>query len=146
MEVGDDIMQSGQTVACPSCGSHQTPAGAAPPPAMGAGVPHHVQPGPPYGAPGSPGMGGMLPVHPQATTVFVLGLIGILITCVGFILGPIAWIKGNGARREIALGRYAESGMLTAGWVMGIIATFLSVGVLVLYAVVFAAAASQGQF
>lgn len=69
--------------------------------------------------------------HPQSTVVFVLGLLSVI----GFsIVGPVAWIMGNSARKEVRNNpeRYRSGGLLTAGWVMGIIGTCL-MGLLVLY-------------
>ncbi len=65
----------------------------------------------PLGHPSAP------PEHPQATTVLVLGVLGLLVV----VTGPFAWMIGNRARAEVATGRYAPSGTLTAGWVLGII-------------------------
>lgn len=84
--------------------------------------------GPPgYGqAPGygPPGMGYRTQDHPQGTTVLVLGILG-LVLCQ--ILGPIAWIMGNRAIREIdaSPGMYGNRGAVQAGRVCGIIATVI---------------------
>ncbi len=78
----------------------------------------------------------MKPDHPSSGAVFALGLISILL---GGITGPFAWAIGSKARKEIQQnpGQYRESGMLTAGWVMGIIGTiFLILNVLALIAYV----------
>ncbi len=59
--------------------------------------------------------------------VFVLGLLSLF--GIGFslllILGPVAWVLGSKARREIASnpGEYRASPLLRAGWIMGIIST-----------------------
>lgn len=66
----------------------------------------------------------MLPDHPQATVVLILGVLSV----VGLaITGPFAWYFGNKARKEIAAnpGVYKDGGTLTAGWVMGIIGSVL---------------------
>lgn len=60
-----------------------------------------------------------LPEHPQAATVLVLGLLGLLV----MVTGPVAWVMGSRARAEVAVGRYAASSTLTAGWVLGIVTT-----------------------
>lgn len=68
-------------------------------------------------APAGYGYGG--PEHPQATTILILGIVGLFVA----ITGPFAWIMGNKARKEIAAGQYAPSTSLTVGWVLGIIST-----------------------
>ncbi|MFD6352554.1 DUF4190 domain-containing protein [Nocardia tengchongensis] len=67
-----------------------------------------------YGAPA--------PDHPQAVVVLILGVMS-LVFCQ--LLGPVAWIMGGKARREIAEsnGAIGGSGMVTAGWICGIVAT-----------------------
>ncbi len=77
----------------------------------------------PYAAPGVvPSYGVAQQDHPQTTMVFVLGLLSVLGVS---ITGPFAWYMGSKARREIQQnpGQYKENGMLTGGWVMGIIGT-----------------------
>lgn len=70
------------------------------------------------------------PEHPQATVVFVLGLISFF---AAGLTAPFALVMGRNARREMASqpGRYRDSGLLTAGWVMGIIGT-IYLGLMVL--------------
>ena len=58
----------------------------------------------------------------KATTVFVLGLLSLLVCS---ILGPFAVVIGNGERRRVQQGLIPPDGMLTAGWIMGIIGTCL---------------------
>lgn len=74
-----------------------------------------------------------LPDHPQSTVVFVLGLLSLFF---GGITGPFALFMGRSARREIASrpGVYRDGGLLTAGWVMGIIGT-VYLGFMVLFIV-----------
>lgn len=89
-------------------------------PQPSAPTPYSTQPG--YGAyPGYPqGPYGYPPAEPpQATTILVLGILGLFFA----IPGPFALVMGNRARREIAEGRYAPSSSVTIGWVLGIIAT-----------------------
>ncbi|MFN8122276.1 MAG: DUF2510 domain-containing protein [Thermoleophilia bacterium] len=77
--------------------------------------------------------------HGNSTAVFVLGLLGLLLCGV---LAPIAWIMGTNARRDIENGggRYTGDGLLTAGWIMGIIGTiYMGVVLVVVIAVVLAA-------
>ena len=83
-------------------------------------------PGGPYGSP--VGGYGAAPVsHPSGTTVLVLGILSLLLC--GLILGPIAWIKGNKAIKEIdaAPGRYNNRGTVNAGRICGIIGTVLAI-------------------
>ena len=69
-----------------------------------------------------PGIEGVRGEDPNATTIFVLGLFGLL--CCGP-LGIAAWLMGNTHRQSVRAGLYRESGLATAGWVLGIIATCL---------------------
>ncbi|MFE3058852.1 DUF4190 domain-containing protein [Nocardia sp. NPDC059239] len=94
---------------------------------------YNQQPGYPQGyppqAPGyyPPGYyGAPAPDHPQAVVVLILGIMS-LVFCQ--LLGPIAWIMGGKARREISEsnGMIGGSGMVTAGWICGIVATALMV-------------------
>ena len=74
---------------------------------------------------GYPG-GQMQPQHPNATTVLILGLIGLFFFP---LLAPIAWFIGGKARKEVKAGIYAAGGGLTAGYIMGVIGTiFLILG------------------
>lgn len=71
--------------------------------------------------------------HPQATTILVLGILGV----VGLpIVAPFAWVMGNKARKEIQQGLYRENGSITAGWVMGIIGSVL-LGLAVLFLILY---------
>lgn len=79
----------------------------------------------PYAAPGvQPYQTALLPDHPQATMVLVLGIIGIVMVQ---LCAPFAWYFGNKAKREIDAnpGMYKDGGMLTVGRVLGIIGTVL---------------------
>lgn len=60
------------------------------------------------------------PASSNATIILLLG-IGGLVLCP--ILGPVAWILGNSERAKVNRGEVQPNGMITAGWVMGIIAT-----------------------
>ena len=74
--------------------------------------------------------------HPKGTTILVLGILSLLIC--GPILGPIAWIMGNKARAEMNAepGVYwSNSGSVNAGRICGMIATIVSVVLIVLFAV-----------
>lgn len=78
-----------------------------------------------YGPPGPGPFGPMQPKPEGATTIFVLGLLSILISCPCGILGPFAWMQGNDyMNRCRALGVEPE-GLAVAGRVMGMIATIL---------------------
>jgi hypothetical protein len=60
-------------------------------------------------------------------------------------LGFIAWFMGSSAREQVRAGYYRESGMLTAGYVMGIVGALLflvplAIIALVLLAIVLIAA------
>lgn len=87
---------------------------------------------PPYGYQGYPAYGyGPPPEHPQATTIMVLGILG-LVFCQ--LLGPVAWIMGSKARKEIDYsgGMIGGRSSVTVGYVCGIIATcILGLAVLV---------------
>ncbi len=80
---------------------------------------------PPYGQPGY-GYGGGPVKHPRSTTVLVLGILSLV--CCG-VLGPVAWVMGNTAVREIdaAPGRYTGRDAANIGRILGIIATVLLV-------------------
>jgi hypothetical protein len=71
---------------------------------------------------GSPSNLDRLPEPPNATAVFVLGLLS-LIMCAP--LGIFAWAMGSSAKREVAAGVYRSSDLLNAGYIMGIIGTVL---------------------
>jgi hypothetical protein len=66
-----------------------------------------------------------LPDPPNATLIFVLGLLSVLGVC--FVLGPIAWIMGSSERARVRAGMYRDNGLLTAGYIMGIISTLLMI-------------------
>jgi hypothetical protein len=68
--------------------------------------------------------------HPQGTLILILGIASIV--CIQ-LLGPVAWIMGNRAIREIDAnpGAYSNRGTVNAGRICGIIGTvFLVVGVI----------------
>ncbi len=68
---------------------------------------------------------GLQPEHPSATTVLVLGILGFIVG----VTGPVAWIMGSKARKEVKAqpGRYRDGGTLQAGWILGIISTALMI-------------------
>lgn len=97
----------------PPEGWNQPPGGYGPPPG-------------PYGGGYPQGYGYGMPQqdHPDATTVLVLGILG-LVVC--GIIAPFAWSKGNKALQEIeASGRtIGGHGMVQAGRICGIVGTIL---------------------
>lgn len=83
---------------------------------------------------------------PQATLILILGILGIVIC--GF-LAPVAWYMGQAARtRARAAGRDPD-GMVTAGWILGIVGSvlmLLSFALIAVYFVfIFAMVGSQGM-
>lgn len=102
-------------------------------------------PAPGYGQP--PGYGYAQPgwgaaEHPQGTTILVLGICSLVFgfSCgVGFLLGPVAWIMGNSAIREIDAdpSRFGNRGSVQAGRICGIVSSaIIALGVVVLVAAV----------
>lgn len=67
---------------------------------------------------------GAYPEASQATTILVLGIIGIVLCQ---LLGPIAWVMGNNELQAIDAGRRAPEnrGTANAGRILGIIGTVL---------------------
>lgn len=67
---------------------------------------------------------GAYPEASQATTILVLGIIGIILCQV---LGPIAWVMGNNELAAIDAGRRTPEnrGTANAGRILGIIGTVL---------------------
>ncbi|WP_214317168.1 DUF4190 domain-containing protein [Nonomuraea sediminis] len=74
--------------------------------------------------------------HPNGTTILVLGILSLVICS---ILGPFAWSMGNKALREIdGSGYYYENrGQIQAGRICGMVATWLMIGVVGLYVLMF---------
>jgi len=68
--------------------------------------------------------------------ILVLGILS-LVLCQ--ILGPIAWVMGNNAKRDIDAnpGRYSNAGNVTAGRICGIIGSVILIAVVVLYGLIF---------
>jgi hypothetical protein len=83
------------------------------------------QPPPGYGPPAYGGYGPPpAQNHPQATTVLVLGILG-LVVC--GLCGPFAWVMGNRVVREIdaSQGRWGGRGEANVGRILGIVASAL---------------------
>jgi hypothetical protein len=88
----------------------------------------------PYGAPQLPAYGPLTPDHPKATTVLVLGILGIVLCG---LIAPFAWVMGNQVIREIDAsgGTMGGRANANAGRICGMIGTILiGVGVLFLFA------------
>lgn len=98
------------------------------------------EPANPYAAPRQDGWSGPAPAapwgppaqlqHPQGTVVLVLGILSVTVLQ---LLGPVAWILGHRALREInSSGQvYANRSTVQAGMVLGIIGTVMCVMVVV---------------
>lgn len=87
-----------------------------------------------------------VPKHPDATTVLVLGILGLVLCGV---LAPFAWVMGNKALREIDAnpGRVDGRSEVNAGRILGIIGTvLLGLGILAAVALfgLFAVGAAVG--
>ncbi|GAB3249868.1 hypothetical protein [Nocardioides dilutus] len=92
----------------------------------------------PYGAP-MPGYGPIAPDHPQATTVLILGILGLVLCQV---ISPFAWVMGNRVIREIDAsgGTIGGRSNANAGRICGIVGTALiGLGLLVAVGVVIVA-------
>jgi len=79
-----------------------------------------------------PSESGSYPEASQATTVLVLGIIGVVLCQ---LLGPVAWVMGNNELAAIDSGRRAPEnrGTANAGRILGIISTvLLAIGVLII--------------
>ncbi len=92
----------------------------------------------PYGQQpyGQPGYGYQSPVNPfdsRATTILVLGLLG-LVFCQ--ILGIVAWVMGNTLKKEAEAAGWPEPGTAKAGRILGIIATCIMIAVILIYALI----------
>ncbi len=107
-------------------------------------------PPPPGGYQPPPGGYYPPPKHPQATTVLVLGILGLVLCQV---LGPFAWSMGNKAQKEIQAspGAYSGEGEINAGRILGIISTALLALTVLFFAVmlvigvgIFATASTTG--
>jgi len=65
--------------------------------------------------------------------VLVVGILGLALGLCGVVLGPIAWVMGNGYKRDCEERRVQPSGMGNAGRICGIIATILWGGLVAFY-------------
>jgi hypothetical protein len=70
-----------------------------------------------------------LPLHPQARTAMVLGIISVggVVVVLPVLLGPLAWYFGAVARREIERDptRWRGRSNATVGMILGIVGTAL---------------------
>lgn len=75
--------------------------------------------------------------HPQAVVILVLGILS-LILCQ--LLGPVAWVMGRSALREIdsSGGAIGGRGIVLAGYVCGIIASILIILAVIAFVVLLA--------
>jgi hypothetical protein len=91
----------------------------------------------PYGAPAYGGYQPSPPDHPQATTILVLGIIGVFVG----VVAPVAWWMGSKAKKEIEAsgGRIGGLQQVTVGWILGIIMSILLAVSLVIMLFVFIA-------
>jgi phosphotransferase system glucose/maltose/N-acetylglucosamine-specific IIC component len=80
----------------------------------------------------------------NATLILVLGILSLV--CCG-LLGPVAWIMGNNALRDIdaGLGNPNDRGLVVAGRILGIIATVLLVLGILIYGAIFLLAILGGM-
>ena len=111
--------------------------------------PYSQQPYPPYG--GYPAQYGyqQRPEHPKATTAMVLGIVSLaggFMCLVPLFAGPFAWVIAARARREMraAPQQWEGEGKVTAGFVMGIIATVLLILGLLLVALIIVIGVTEG--
>lgn len=83
--------------------------------------------------------------HPNGTTVLVLGILS-LVAC--GLLGPVAWVMGNKALREMNAEpgvTFSNRGSVTAGRVCGIVGTaFVAIGMFVFALILLAVVSGQG--
>ena len=92
--------------------------------------PGYPQPG--YQQPGYGAYGQAVAANPfdgRGKTVLWLGILSLVlgIFCLGLFLGPVAWIMGNGVRRDATAAGWPEPSENRGGRICGIIATALIV-------------------
>ena len=74
-----------------------------------------------------------LPIHPQASTILLLGIAGCFVPLLSF----WAWWVGNSARRDEHEGRYRASNEVQFGWVLGMTSSVLQVAMIFLIMITF---------
>lgn len=130
----------------------QTPYGAPPPPPPVAYGQATVQPQPPMPAPGYSPV--QTPVHPDANTALIVGIIslaGAFVCFLPILASPFAWVMGSKALKTVRAsnGQYRGESEARIGQVLGIIGTiFLILGILgfVLIMVLFAIGVSTADY
>jgi hypothetical protein len=68
------------------------------------------------------------PFDSRASTVLVLGIGSLVLTLLcgfGLLLGPVAWIMGNGVKKDALAAGWPEPGNNKGGRICGIIATVI---------------------
>lgn len=108
----------------------------------------YAQPSPSYGQPqpyrpgyGTPsyqygGYAGAPAEHPRATAVLVLGILGFIFAIPAF----IGWYMGRKAKKEIERGApYRWDGSLKVGYILSIVASVITIAVVGIYVLIFAA-------
>lgn len=92
------------------------------------GVPQPGVPQPGYGA--TPPGYGYPQEHPQASTVQILGIVGIFVGICSF----IAWYMGAQAKKEIEAGApYQWGGALKTGYLLGKVFSIIAICLIALY-------------
>ena len=87
--------------------------------------------------------------HPQGTVILVLGILG-LVFCQ--ILGPVAWVMGNTALREIDANpaAYSNRSNVAVGRMLGIIASVLIIlgliAIVAIFAITFLGSSASSKF
>ena len=131
----------------PPAGQQYPPAGQQYPPA---GQQYPASQPSPYGQP--PAAYGQQPYgvatgeHPQGTTIFVLGIIGIFVA----VCAPIAWYMGNKTLREVTASgaNYSNLSQIKTGRMLGKVFTIIYIVLIALYIlffiIIFGVAATQG--
>jgi hypothetical protein len=118
-----------------------SPPGGAPPPPPPYAPAQPTYGTPAYGAPG--GYSNVNPYDSRATTIMVLGILGLVICGV---LGIVAWVMGSNLKKEAEAAGYPEPGQAKAGRICGIIAScFMIAGALFVLALVVIGATSGTQ-
>ncbi|MEI2826350.1 MAG: DUF4190 domain-containing protein [Dermatophilaceae bacterium] len=129
----------------PYAGGSPTPSYGQARPTDGPGYPPAYQGSYPQPAPAPyPAYGSLVSnEHPQGTTIMVLGILSLVVCGV---LGPVAWVMGNKAIKEIdaAGGTASNRSQVNAGRICGIIASVLMVLVAVFYGVMIIGAIATG--
>lgn len=85
--------------------------------------------------------GPLVPEHPRATAVLVLGILGFMTGITGF----FAWWMGGKSKKEIQAGApYRYDGMLKAGHILGMVSSILTIAVVAFYMFLFMVVIATG--